>query len=107
DLAVLGDPYVHTLDGLPDRAEPRVAPPVEAGDGHVLAHPVALEDLESDGMEEAEDVHGDRRGAGDERVGLVETGLLANLAKHEAVGQTVAQPLHASRRLAPPAPIDS
>ena len=98
DLAVIRDAQLHPWNDLSDRSEARMTTPVHCGHGHVLAHPVPLEDLEPECVEEAQHLHGYRRRPGDERVRLVETGLGADAAEHETLGHQVANPLRGRRR---------
>ena len=93
DLAVGRDPQLHAGDNLADRTDARVAVAVERGHRHVLAHPVAFEYLEPDPVEETQEVHADRRRAGDERVRAIESRLDAYPAKHETIREPEANAL--------------
>ncbi len=64
-LAVLGDLGLHARDRLADRAEAELLGRVHRGHRGGLGHAVALHDRHAAGVEELQDLPGDRRGAGD------------------------------------------
>ena len=88
DLAVVGDLDLAARQRLADRAEPVVAR--RSGRGHRggLGHPVALHHRHAAGVEELEDLLGDRRGAG---VGLLELAAehAADVLEQRLVGRVV------------------
>ena len=64
DLAVVGDLDLGARDRAADGAQPVVGDGRGGGDRRGLGHAVALEHGRAAGVEELEDLLGDRRGAG-------------------------------------------
>ena len=93
DLAVVGDAHPHPRDRQADGADPVVVGRVARGRATRLGLAVELDEGEPDRVEPADQVGVDRRGRGDQDVGLVEAELVADLGADHPVEHLVGQPL--------------
>ena len=101
-LPVVGQPHLEARQRRPDGAEPVAVGPVHGARRRALGQPVALEDEDVEGVEELDDLAGERRPA---RVRDAQPAAepLLDLRVDEAVGDTVPRGQRPGERARPPA----